>query len=255
MAVNTLNIGGLVKMKNVTLSPGGVAPPPAPNASVQFSPTGYIYTGSNSVLSLGTGDFTIEAWMYRTGNPSGSVPQNSFFICNATTDLNSAVAPIWFFAIFDGTLYCNIHGPQNDPGFGGMGAAFTPTINTWYHVAAVRQSGAGAIYINGISQTLSFNAGINGITFGQNGLIIGAATTPGFSNGNISNLRITKSAVYTGNFTPSTRNLEPLAQTVVLTCRGDTPGQFTDYSVNNLTFTATNAGSGSATVSSTNPFV
>jgi hypothetical protein len=245
----SINITGIIGVKNINMTVAG-APPP--NASVQFTPNGYLSTNSNSVLSLGTGDFTVEAWMYKTGAPGGSgIPSDTFLICNSTTNLNTAGAPFWFFGVFDGLLYCNIHGPAGAPGGGGMGAAFTPTNDVWYHVAAVRQSGAGAIYVNGISQTLTYNPGIDGRTFGQDGLLIGAATTPAFSRGNISNFRMTKSAVYTGNFTPSTRNLEPLPQTVVLTCRGDTPEQFTDYSVNNLTFTAT----GSATVSSLNPFV
>lgn len=79
----------------------------------------------------------------------------------------------------------------------------TFAINTWYHVAAVKNNGTVTLYIDGVADgSLAFTDGTVG-----GALTIGAreAGTAGYFDGNIDDLRLTAYvARYTTNFTPPT---------------------------------------------------
>lgn len=139
-----------------------------------------IYYPSNTSYSFGTGDFTIE----------------SFCQINAATTVkpiaqNDAVGTSqndkWWLA-YDSSVAGLRLGRHFTSTY--SSCSWSPTSGTWYHIAATRISGSTYFYINGISQSVTNQTSLNGISFSQNGLSIGAISTPYYLNGNIALLRI-----------------------------------------------------------------
>jgi len=159
--------------------------------------TDYLSVPSNAAFGLGTGDFTIECWIYLLSVPT-QFP-NIFFVGNF------GAIPTGLFLNFrsSGTIALvddvNVYASSASP----------LVANTWYHVAAVRSSGSSRIYVNGVGGTAVAYTG----NVAQNNLYIGyaGASSQGYPNAYISNWRLVKGvAVYTGNFTLPTA---PLAAT------------------------------------------
>jgi hypothetical protein len=102
----------------------------------------------------------------------------------------------------------------------------TIALNTWYHTAVVRSGTTITLYINGVSQGTNTSAN----TLGNAGGAIRIGNAAGYAlNGYLSNLRYTKSAVYTSAFTPSTTPLTSLPNTRLL-LNTVSPSPFNDSS-------------------------
>jgi len=163
--------------------------------SMQFDETGdYLKVPSTDDIALGTGDFTIEGWLYIGTNPVGN-GQGMFQISNGY--LNSAVrGPAAGLNNGDGK-WAIYYGTSQQ-----TATAAAPSINTWYHVAYVRNSSTTKLYIDGtelISVSDSTNYSDTYLTIG------GWYSTSYLLNGFIDDFRITKGvARYTSNFTPPT---------------------------------------------------
>jgi hypothetical protein len=195
------------------------------NATTTTNTAANIALGSNTGFAFGTGQFTIEAWVYVTNFNSN----NTFPIFQATSSTSIGSGMVWF-AVTPTTVIIAQHGSS---------VSFTPTTtintSTWYHIAVVRSASNVTVYVNGTSigsTTTGANGNIFGATFSQSGGLIGYVITPSNANGYISNLRITNGgAVYTTNFTPSTTPLTPIvpAGTCVLLMNGN------NAAVNDLT--------------------
>ena len=231
-------------------------PPPPPNYSVLFNGSSQYLSVPN--INFSTNPYTIEGWFYIT---AGSVPSNINFW---GTDNGQGAQPKMVL-VADSTqfqLLCN-NGSSADiiVNHGGL------AVLTWHHIAVVKQGTSAnqqKIYLNGValnststawgslsSITATFNIGYIGEGFGS------------VFQGYISNFRIVNgTAVYTSTFTPSTTGPLPTTQsantygnpstaissgTSLLTCQSST---IIDNSTNAFTITNT----GTATVSSTNPF-
>ena len=141
-------------------------------------------------LGLGTGDFTVECWVYPMND-------NSLWL--------------WDFR------YSGGGSGQNRPMLGitltqavfytGATARITNTYSTkqyaWTHFAIVRKSGVTTMYINGIATGATYSASDD---FGtSNTLTIGTVgDSPGYSttelSGYVSDLRVVRSSVYSSNF-------------------------------------------------------
>jgi hypothetical protein len=160
--------------------------------------TGYLQSPSNVALTLGTSDFTIEAWVYLTvagsasvigpvwdGRPSVNGAYPYLLVQGNTTNYNVA----W---------YVNATNQVTAP---------TLALNTWHHIAYSRSyATAGRLFVNG-ALIQSWVDNVNYL--GSQGRIGSNYDASGLLGGYISNLRITKgTAVYTGAFTPPT--LAPL---------------------------------------------
>jgi hypothetical protein len=157
-------------------------------SSMYFDGTGdWLISRTNSALSVGSGNFTIEFWVYLTG--SGT---NSFVDTRVANDAAGVLIQT------DTSRYLRLF----TNGSGQITDTVALTQNQWVHVALVRSSTTTTLYKDGTSigtysDSNNYNAG--GITVGSNfGL-----TTP--MTGYIDDLRITKGyARYTANFTPPT---------------------------------------------------
>jgi len=212
--------------------PGGFVTTGAPAGySVVFDGTGdYLTAASSSNLTIGTGDFTIEAWIYPiswAGNSTivaGNGSINSPLFAQVTsTALGFAVEGVGWL-ITDGAL---------------------PTLNTWSHVAVTRSGTTVKIFINGVQSGSTVTSSAN---FSNPIRTIGTKNgSIDFFVGYISNVRVLKgTALYTTTFTPPTQ-MFPVTNTQLLTCQSPT---IIDNSTNALAITV----AGDAKVSNFTPF-
>lgn len=197
--------------------------------------TDYISVPANAAFAFGTGDFTVEAWVYLTATTASRL---------ATTRSPSAgLAGTWSFSL-SGTTIGFTEVVAGEPG---PSATIPSIVNQWTHVVACRQSGTTRLFVNGAqvasaSQTTNFSSTANSLVIGS------SPTNENFMAGYISNLRILKgTAVYTSNFTPPTAPLTAIANTSLLTCQSN---RLIDTSANNFTITRV----GDTRVQAFNPF-
>ena len=228
--------------------------------AVSFNGTSqYLTIPSTAAFSFGTGDFTIEAWVYTTTDP---IPYNNLFDKTVFGGFSASSPSFFCFltnnsncpALWNGTIQYGTSPPLAVP------------TNTWAHVAWVRSSSTLTIYVNGVAGLTVASYTSNFATAGT--WYIGKSdTTPDhYFPGYITNLRVVKGiAVYTSNFTPPTNpvtttqsanvNGNPSAaitgtQTSLLLDALSSSAYLTDSSTNNFTVTPVN----SPTFTSSSPF-
>jgi hypothetical protein len=199
---------------------------------------------STTALGLGTSNWTIECWAYGT-----SVPSNDFtFVCDMRTGSNDAPIITMRLTAAGATQYTFRFETELA---GTIAESSAVSLNTWYHLAFVRNSGFLYCYLNG---TL-INTGGTATTLNNGSscpIAIGYRYASAFKyfSGYLSNFRIVKgSAVYTSNFTPSTTPLTPISNTALL-LNSVSGSYLVDSSSNSLTVTQT----GSPTWNQSSPF-
>jgi len=180
----------------------------------------WINFSASSALSFAS-DFTVEAWVYNNYS-SGTF--------TAAVLYDSSSSAISAFEINNGTVYPSVAGITSTNTVTRVNfTGSTVPVGQWVHVAWVRSSGVVRVYVNGFVGPTTLS---NSATTGQFVQVANARTSGNSWNGYISNLRITSSAVYTSNFTPSTTPLTAIAGTQLLTCQSN---RFRDASTNALT--------------------
>jgi hypothetical protein len=210
--------------------------------STKFDGTGdYVETPSHASLQFGTGNFTVEFWVYTGSLAATIMPFDTNYsgggigiYIGGGGDVNHGKLFVW--ATGGNTLI-------ND----GTGTAPLMQENTWYHVALVRNGGQLRCYQNGVMITSSSGAASNDgshastTNYTQQKVTIGVKQTNHSTfahNGYISNFRVVVgSAVYTSgdsSFTAPTSALTAITNTQLLTCQNST-GAITDASSNNYT--------------------
>ncbi len=175
------------------------------NTSVKKFNTGSLYingSGNRLVLptyslpvTFGSGDFTVEAWVYRTVSATQTI------ICGQA-DLATVAGSSFIFQLGSGTSDLYI-------GATGYGAASpSPSLNQWSHVAWVRNSASFKTYLDGVqvgSVAVPATGALNVGTATYPTTIGAMATNGNPFTGYIDDFRITKGyARYTANFTPPT---------------------------------------------------
>ena len=183
---------------------------------VEFDGTGdYVDIASSTDFAFGTGDFTIEVWVYLKANSVGVIYSNE-------------VANSLFLYLDSGNLVVRNYGTTNLFDLAG------PSLNTWTHIALSRSGTDLRLFFNGVQQGSTVT---NSTNWTQNGTEIGAYNNGTQSlNGYMSNLRVVKgTALYTAAFTPPTKSLTAVPNTVLLTCQGNT---ISDASSSGHTLTA-----------------
>lgn len=191
-----------------------------------FDGTGdYLTAPSNAGFDFGTGDFTVEGWMYPTYTANLYFPIFSQFFSLSlgvgSWGLFYRGSSYAFELYYDGQSYSS-------------STALT-TAFAWNHVAVSRSSGTIRFYINGVlaltqSYSGSYGSSSNPFEVGGSSFNLNYGGT-----GYISNVRVVKgTALYTANFTPPTSPLTAIANTSLLTCQSN---RFIDNSTNNFTIT------------------
>jgi hypothetical protein len=158
--------------------------------SVAFDGTGdYLTALSNTIFTFGTGDFTVETWVY-LNNVTGSK-----FILDMRPENTDGVYPVLYMNGATATWYIN------------SAARLTGTVSatSWTHIAISRSSGVSKMFINGVQAGSNYTDANNYLSAAP---AIGSARFPTGSNtlnGFLQDLRLTKGvARYTANFTPPT---------------------------------------------------
>ena len=216
------NIAGSVDLRGTTVSP--------PDS----------LTSTSYTWNFGTGDFTIEFWVYIAAGISSI---NFIDFRPSSGDTGSFML---------GTSYDSGHKVRFYTSAGGSPVGKivdTASLSTgaWHHLAWVRSSGTTKIYKNGVALSSTYsdtnNYSSSMIEIGQRSFNDGLAL-----EGKMSNLRIViGTAVYTSNFTVPTEPLTAISGTELLIFTADT---FQDKSGNNREFTKVNT----PTPSSSSPF-
>jgi len=143
-------------------------------------------------LSVGSGDFTFECWLYLNSLPSfaAAVYHLKNDAALATTVFDLEITPAGAISVSTGTALI------------ATGTSGKVTTGNWIHFAFVRTSGVFKTFFNGI-QDISIS---NTTTYNGTYLQIGAFRYSSYYsslNGYLDDLRITKGyARYTANFTP-----------------------------------------------------
>jgi hypothetical protein len=199
-----------------------------------FNGSSYISAADNAALDLGTGDFTIEGWVYIAdgiADNAGIVSKRNASAFNAgdyRVSYRTGTSKISF---------------ANDA----VNERNTPVVqkNSWTHFAIVRASGTLSAYANGVrGDTVADSVDLT------NGEIqtIGVNATL-FFTGYMSNIRIVKgTAVYSGaTYTVPTAPLTAITNTSLLTCQSN---RFVDNSSNAFAITR----NGDVSVQAFSPF-
>lgn len=193
-------------------------------------------TTATAALIQSTGDFTVELWHY----PYGVSPQ--VIMDNRTT---SATGPN--VAIFtSSTGYYNVF----VSGATLMTSNVAASINTWQHIAYVRQSGIGRLYRNGVLVAAANDA----TNYQDQTFVLGNSSQSTYNvSAYFSNFRYVKgTAVYSGNsFIVPSAPLSAISGTQILTC---TDNILNDYSGNNYQIYGYKSTGGPALLSSKHPF-
>jgi hypothetical protein len=192
---------------------------------------------SGSSVAFGSGNFTVECWVYLTAAP----------VVNCLIDFRDAshtTAPTFFWGdVTSGVLTWDF----NAAGTSVISAtSATWNINTWYHIAYVRNGTIGTIYQNGIAVGTGTDATNYSVTPTTSSIAARYASSFYYFQGYISNLRIVKgTALYTANFGVPNSPLTAVSGTQLLTLQNTT---IVDNSSNAFTITNT----GSVTTTQTN---
>jgi len=194
--------------------------------SLYFDGSGDYLTAPNSTdFSFGTGDFTVEFWMYVntawTSNNGPGIGQKAGdgtdgWVIYRNTSINTTVMSIRITQDLD------------------YATTVTPTPYSWQHWAVVRSGTTLTWYCNGVACGVSTGVNQN-ITDTSGTMNIGRAQTWSSDfNGYLSNVRVVKgTAVYTGTFTPSTTPLTAISGTSLL-LKGTDAGIYDSTGLNNI---------------------
>ena len=181
----------------------------------------YLAVGDSDDFNFGSGDFTIECWVYAdalsTNNFEGIIgqwPQNGANALNSWV-LEVVGRDLEFYYCYDGANIGSVV----------QGATMSP--KQWNHVMVTRSGNTmymfhnGGLTGSGTSVTATFNDVSADVTIGGN------INSTAMWNGNISNLRIIKGRALhtTASFTPPSTRLTKTSDTVLLCCQS--PGDVT----------------------------
>ena len=183
-------------------------------ASCYLDGSGDSLSGANDAdFDFGSGDMTIEAWVYIAGNSAA----------DAGGDRAANIVNTWSGGATLSGYALNIFGNASSTGTGlafdtwssNNGTLYrataTVTQSAWHHIAVSISGGTRRLYLDGTEvsgSTTTISSGYTEANSLGNALRVGVTPNSGYPlplNGYIDDLRITKGvARYTSNFTPPT---------------------------------------------------
>lgn len=174
----------------------------------------YYLTTTSADVNLSGTNYTFETWFYFTNDANGGYPSESMPLFNWWNAFNDR----WGFVMGSGGFSIFSDGPAASFEF-----YTTVHINAWHHIAITWDGTYTKCYFNGTqigsSSTTNWSRNISNLYLARNrynyiyGPVIGDLA--GFT-GYMCDPRITKSVVYTGNFTPPTTPLTAITNTKFL---------------------------------------
>jgi hypothetical protein len=168
--------------------------------SMYFDGTGdFLTIPTNAAFQLGTSNFTIECWVYKSSAANGPI-----------IDARGSATAVPYSFYVDGSNFPYFYD----------GTIYTSTVailnNQWNHIAVVRTSSVLKIFVNGVqgysaSHSVALNPSATVYIGGQN------FATSAYTTGYISDLRIVKGqALYTSPFVPPAAPLTAVQNNVLL---------------------------------------
>jgi len=190
----------------------------------------YAYVPNGTQFDMGTGDFTLECWINPSSLPAADTWPTNWFNHSSLIGRGTPNAGDGYNLILGATKLIF----QNNDVLIASGN-HNMSVARWYHVAACRSSGTLRLFVNGVTvANVAFSSSVGA---GSN-FYIGCETGQGaFFDGLMSNIRVTKSALYTADFTPSTTPLTKVTNTSLLTFQSN---RFVDNSDNGAAVTYVN---------------
>jgi len=191
--------------------PSTVYDPATKGGSAYFDGSGdYLTAAADTDFQFGTGDFTVEAWVYTESTAKQVIFDN--------ITPGSAGATTGRFVFFiENTQVVKYYNTSD----GTQATSNTIDVNSWNHVAVTRSGTTIKMFINGVegfSGTSSTNFSLQNCRIGQDA----ASGGPGqFDyNGYIANLRVVKgTAVYTSAASMTAQGVTSWRQSVMHTLR------------------------------------
>ena len=189
------------------------------NGSVDFSGRSgpsFLRTISDD-FAVGTGDFTLEAWYYRSAEGSHADAVGNIIVQTGSTATSQN--GMWL-ADAQGKLEGRVHYGSGSWNLD-ITSSTTMSDNTWYHVAMSRSGSAVKIFIDGALEASGSSSSDLTTAYSNEAYVGGQGNSPGNRgvNGYVSNARISNTALYTAAFTAPTERLEKLSSTILLCCQ------------------------------------
>jgi hypothetical protein len=180
--------------------------------SAYFDGTGdYLTVPISTAFNLGTNDFTAECWVYAKTFATtislfgqADLTQTTFSIIAQT--LSSPAGQIQV-------------GIKTPGGFYGINSSTNLSVNTWYHIAFVKQGSTLYLYINGVQAGVTVSSGSINIQLDPFGVGCQGSYVTNPMNGYISNFRLVNgTCLYPSGttFTPPTAPLTAVTNTALL---------------------------------------
>jgi len=189
---NQINSGSTTKP--VTNQDGSAT---ASTAQSNFYGGSYYFDGNDTLrydnLShIGTDDFTVECWLYKTSNNSYERVVTTSI--STQSDMNAGFVLGRY--VDPGTTYFTC-------GTASIAASTSIALNKWYHLAGVRKNGVAEFFINGVSQGTA--AASTNLTNTDQVYVSGSYNSGSeFLTGYVSDVRVYDGvAKYTSNFVPA----------------------------------------------------
>jgi len=164
----------------------------------------YLTVADNAAFEFGSGNFTIEAWMYTTASGIHT-------LCSKANSADNSEYEIY---LYNGAVQAYVSNGTSWQVT--MATSAIIKVNEWNHIAVTRNGSSWNIWVNGVSQasaTASFTINDSSLALG-----IGAFPDSGFATtGYMCDFRMVKgTAVYTSAFTPPTAPLTAISGTSIL---------------------------------------
>ena len=163
----------------------------------------YLTAPNNAAFNFGTGNFTVECWVYVK-----SFTGSTNVIISTYQDGSNG----WTIGIVNNVFYGSVAGDSVE-----IYSSVTPPVNTWTHLALTRSSTTLSLFVNGVVAATQSNS-TNMST--ASALTIGTNVGGGSLNftGYITDVRVVKgTALYTSAFTPPTAPVTAISGTSLLT--------------------------------------
>ena len=213
---NSTNTFAVTRVGNTTQ---GTFTPYGANWSNYFDGNSdWLQLSNNSAFLFGSGNFTLECWLFSNTVTSGDQ------VLMSVWDDASTVPQAWDFRVNgSGKVFFQIDVAGADTSI--FTSTATLSAGQWYHLAVTRSGNTFRLFINGTLDSTTTNSST--ISNGNGPLCVGGYTGSGQAdkesvNGYLSNVRIVKgTAVYTAAFTPPSTPLTAITNTSLLTCQSN----------------------------------
>ncbi len=178
----------------------------------------YLSTPNSPDFSFGSGDFTLEGWVKL--NSTG----DQYFL---SSHGSVAASREFYFGLESSTLmFYYYYGSSSESS---VSSSWTPSTNTWYHVAVCRDGADLRLFVDGSQLGSTHDISTRYLHNNVYDLLVGALTNTGGSitgsvDGYMDEVRISSTARYTTTFTPSTSEFTDDINTVLLIHADKTDG-------------------------------